>query len=85
MGFNLQNLEQQVVTKALKDPQFKQKLIVDPKGAIESIIKDQLGSAAFSLPANVKIKVVEDTQDTYYLKLPYFDPTLPTDQNVGCW
>ena len=55
--------EQQIVSKALTDPQFKAKLKSDPKGTLES----ELG---VKLPGNLNVNVVEEAPDSVYLVLP---------------
>jgi hypothetical protein len=52
----------QVISKAWKDPQFKEKLLSDPRAALEE--------AGIKPPAGVEIKVVENTAHTAHLVLP---------------
>jgi hypothetical protein len=47
----------------LEDESFRQRLIEDPKGAVE----EELGTR---LPEEVRVVAVEETQDTIYLVLP---------------
>ena len=54
-----------IVEQAQKNPKYYDLLMSDPRQLMEK----QLG---VSIPANVNIKVVEETPDTYYIVLPDF-------------
>ena len=54
-----------VVEQAQKNPKYYDLLMSDPRLLMEK----QLG---MTIPANVNIKVVEETPDTYYIVLPHF-------------
>jgi len=56
-------LQSQVIQRAWKDPDFKQKLLSDPKAAIQE-------SLGISLPGHLKLKTVEETADEMVLVLP---------------
>ena len=58
-----QEMERRLIEKSLQDDVFRQKLIEDPKGAVEQEIGTQL-------PEEVRVVTVEETQDTIYLVLP---------------
>jgi len=58
-----QEMERRLIEKSLQDESFRQKLIEDPKGAVEQ----ELGTR---LPEDVRVVTVEETQDTIYLVLP---------------
>jgi hypothetical protein len=60
-----EELEANIVNRALKDEKFMQQLIVNPKSCIES----ELG---ISLPVSLKITVLEEKTDEIYLVLPAF-------------
>jgi hypothetical protein len=55
--------ELQLIEKAWKDDAFRQALLTDPQGAVES----ELGG---KLPAGLQVKVVAESPDTFYLVLP---------------
>lgn len=57
------DLEIYLITRALKDEVFKQDLIANPKAVIEQ----ELGT---KLPENLKINVLEESEDTIYIVLP---------------
>jgi hypothetical protein len=57
------DVELQLIEKAWKDDTFRQALRSDPRGTVEKA----LGA---KLPAGLKLKVVEETADTFYLVLP---------------
>ncbi|WP_240647714.1 NHLP leader peptide family RiPP precursor [Paenibacillus nanensis] len=63
MANNEQELREKIITKAWSDPYFKERLIADPKGAIEEAF-------GVIIPNEVNIKILEETEDTYYLVLP---------------
>ena len=52
-----------IIQRSIEDEAFRQKLIEDPKGAVEQEIGTQL-------PEEVRVVTVEETQDTIYLVLP---------------
>ena len=56
-------MERRLIEKSLQDESFRQRLIDDPKGAVEQ----ELGAR---LPEEVRVVTVEETQDTIYLVLP---------------
>ena len=58
-----QELRDQIIQKAWTDPEFKKQLLSNP----ESAIKDAFG---VDIPKGYKLKVLEETEDTYYLVLP---------------
>ncbi len=57
-----QNKKNEVIAKAWKDPAFKKKLLSNPKEALES--------CGIKIPANINVKVVEDSANTYTFVLP---------------
>jgi hypothetical protein len=56
-------MERRLVEKSLEDDAFRQRLMEDPKGAVEQ----ELGTR---LPEEVRIVAVEESADTIYLVLP---------------
>src|SRR5215204_4284732 len=58
-----QEMERRLIEKSLQDESFRQKLIEDPKGAVEQ----ELGTRP---PEEVRVVTVEETPDTIYLVLP---------------
>ena len=56
-------MERRLIEKSLEDESFRQRLIEDPKGAVEH----ELGTR---LTEEVRAVVVEETADTIYLVLP---------------
>jgi hypothetical protein len=60
-------VERRLVERSLQDDAFRQRLLADPKAAVE----EELG---IQLPAEVQIRVVEETADTIYLALPSASP-----------
>jgi hypothetical protein len=57
------DLGKRLIVKAWKDPAFKESILKDPKGLLET----QLGG---TLPAQVKIYVHEEDSDTLHLCIP---------------
>jgi hypothetical protein len=53
----------EVIAKAVADPTFKGRLIANPKETLEK--------AGLPVPAKATVKVVEDTADTVYIRIPY--------------
>ena len=60
-------VERRLVERSLQDEEFRQRLLADPKAAVE----EELG---IQLPAEVQVRVVEETADTIYLVLPSASP-----------
>jgi Nitrile hydratase, alpha chain len=60
-------MERRLIERSLEDEEFRQRLLDDPKGAIEQ----ELGSR---LPESIEVRVVEESADTIYLVLPSASP-----------
>jgi hypothetical protein len=56
-------MERRLIEKSLQDDAFRQRLLEDPKAAVE----EELGT---QLPEDVRVQAVEETADTIYLVLP---------------
>ena len=56
-------VERRLVQRSIEDEDFRQKLIDDPKGALEQELDTQL-------PEDVEVRVVEESPKTIYLVLP---------------
>ena len=56
-------LEQQIIEKAMKDEDFRKRLIEDSKFTLEK-------ETGVSIPDSVNIKVLEEDAQTFYLVLP---------------
>jgi hypothetical protein len=59
--------ERRIIEKSLADEVFRQRLLEDPKGALE----EEFGTR---LPERVQVRVVEETAETTYLVLPIVSP-----------
>ena len=57
------DMERRLVEKSLQDDAFRQKLLADPRAAVE----EELGTR---LPEGVRVVAMEETADTAYLVLP---------------
>jgi len=64
----LREIERLLVGRALRDDEFRRRLVEDPKGALQSEI-DRLG-LQFHLPETMRVKVLEEEEDILYLILP---------------
>jgi len=60
-------IERRLIERSLQDESLRQRLLTDPKGAVE----EELGTR---LPAEVQVRAVEETADTIYLVLPSAPP-----------
>jgi hypothetical protein len=56
-------MERRLIEKGLEDESFRQRLLEDPKAAVE----EELGTR---LPEDVRVVAMEETADTVYLVLP---------------
>jgi hypothetical protein len=71
--------EARMIEKAWKNDTFRQALVTDPRGAVESELGGQL-------PAGLQVKVLQESADTCYLVLPANPDRAPagelTDQQL---
>lgn len=56
--------EAKVVERAMQDSAFRAQLMSDPKTAVAA-------ETGWIIPADVSIRVVEETADTFYLVIPF--------------
>jgi hypothetical protein len=63
-------MERTLVQRSLQDDSFRQRLLDDPKGTVEQ----ELGT---QLPEDVEVRVVEESQQSIYLVLPFRSADLP--------
>jgi hypothetical protein len=61
-------IERTLVQRSMEDEEFRQRLLADPKAAVE---QEMVGA---QLPEGVEVRVVEETKDTIYLVLPSASP-----------
>ena len=62
-GSGRTEVERRIVQRSIEDEALRQRLVEDPKRAVE----EELGPR---LPEDVRVVTVEETQDTIYLVLP---------------
>ena len=60
-------IERRLIERILEDESLRQRLLADPKAAVE----EELGTR---LPEDVQVRAVEETADTIYLVLPSASP-----------
>jgi hypothetical protein len=60
-------IERRLIERSLQDESFRQRLLADPKAALQ----EELGAR---LPKEVEVRAVEETADTIYLVLPSASP-----------
>lgn len=70
MKNNYKELEHKIIAKAWKDPEFKKKLLKNPRETIESFIKTESGFEGMMIPKDYKIKVVEAEEKTLIISIP---------------
>ena len=58
------NLEQQLLEKTMKDEQFREQFIRDPREAFGTVIGVQI-------PAEITMNVIQEDGNAFYLVLPY--------------
>jgi hypothetical protein len=71
-GIKRSEVERTLVQRSREDEDFRQRLLADPKAAVEQ----ELGRG---LPESTEVRVVEESADTIYLVLP---PVSPVGQGV---
>ncbi len=57
-------IEEIVISNATKHPQYREALLKDPKKVIETQLNNRL-------PDGLNVKVLQETGDTIYLRLPH--------------
>jgi hypothetical protein len=70
-------LERQIIERANRDPSFRQRLLADPKAAIE----EHLG---IRLPPTFQVIVVEEAPNQAYLVLPAPRPSPGKPDDLQC-
>ena len=63
-GGSRAEMERRLIQRSLEDEEFRQRLLDDPKAAVEQ----ELGTR---LPEEVRVVAVEESADTIYLVLPF--------------
>ena len=58
-----QSIEQEIRVKSLKDAEFRQQLLTNPKSAIEAAM-------GINIPENLEIKVMEESANHLILTIP---------------
>ncbi|QUL55860.1 NHLP leader peptide family RiPP precursor [Paenibacillus tritici] len=56
-------LKNQVIQKAWEDPAFKQRLLTDPKAALQEAL-------GINLPDDITLKTIEEGSNEFYLVIP---------------
>jgi hypothetical protein len=62
-----EQMERRLVERSLQDDAFRQRLLADPRAAVE----EELGTR---LPEDVRVVAMEETADTAYLVVPFRSP-----------
>jgi hypothetical protein len=75
-GGGRSEIERRLIQRSVEDDGFRQRLIEDPKAAVEQ----ELGSR---LPEEVRVVAVEETSDTIYLVLPSTSPLVGEDGEIS--
>ncbi len=75
--FRRYEFDAQLVAKALKDKDFRDRFVQDPKGVYEEELKKL--NPYQSIPEEVELKVLEETESLFYVVLPY----IPDDMNLS--
>ena len=66
-GGSRAEMERRLIERNLQDESFRQRLLDDPKGAIEQELETQLRES-------IEVRVVEESADSIYLVLPSASP-----------
>jgi hypothetical protein len=66
-GSSRAEMERRLIERSIEDESFRQRLLYDPKGAIEQELETQLRES-------IEVRVVEESADTIYLVLPSASP-----------
>ena len=66
-GSGRPEMERRIIEKSLSDEDYRQRLLEDPRAAVE----EELGTR---LPEGAQVRVVQESADTIYLVLPGISP-----------
>jgi hypothetical protein len=66
-GDSRADMEQRLIERSLQDEDFRQRLLGDPRAAVE----ETLGTR---LPEGIQVRALEESADTIYLVLPSASP-----------
>jgi hypothetical protein len=66
-GVSRAEMERRLIERSLEDEAFRQRLLADPRAAIEQ----ELGT---QLPESIEVRAVEETSEIIYLVLPSASP-----------
>ena len=69
-------MERRMINRSMEDEEFRQRLLDDPKAAVEQ----ELGT---QLPEGFEVRVVEESADTIYLVLPSASPLVGEDGELS--
>jgi hypothetical protein len=72
-GGSRAEMERRLIDRSLQDEEFRQRLLAEPRAAIEQEFESRL-------PESVEVRVVEETKDTIYLVLPSASPVGQGDE-----
>jgi hypothetical protein len=72
-GGSRAEIERTLVQRSMEDEDFRQRLLADPKGAVEQ----ELGT---QLPEDVEVRVVEESAQSIYLVLPSASPLVEGEE-----
>jgi Nitrile hydratase, alpha chain len=72
-GTGRAEMERSIVQRSMEDDSFRQRLLEDPKATVEQELETQL-------PEDVEVSVVEESQQTIYLVLPFRSADLPAGE-----
>jgi hypothetical protein len=65
---NWQELQQELIARALKDEHFRRQLLDDPKAVVEKEMRRV--NAEAKMPADLEVKVIVQPTNAFYLVLP---------------
>ena len=68
MSMTRQEFEARIVAKASADEAFRKALLADPKATLQAELQEI--KSGVTLPADLKVSVVEETHSHIYLRLP---------------
>jgi hypothetical protein len=72
-GGSRAEMERTLVQRSMEDEDFRRRLLEDPKATVEQELATQL-------PEDVEVRVVEESQQTIYLVLPFRSADLPAGE-----
>ncbi|MCP4327609.1 MAG: NHLP leader peptide family natural product precursor [Alphaproteobacteria bacterium] len=72
--FQRSRFDAQLVARARKDPDFRRRLVADPRGVYGEALKSAM--PGHDIPEGVEIRIAEEAENVFYVVLPCIPPSM---------